>query len=958
MNKPFLHIVAEDIHQRFGQELADIAIIFNNKRPITYLKKHLADVYGKAIWSPQFFTIQEFFKQASDATEASQLSQFFYLFQLHNELLAAEGSEPETLEEFYPIAEIILSDFGQLDYELVDIDHIYMELYDTTKIDITFQHFTAEQQHFIRQFWQSFSVAGHSVLQQRFLKLWKRLPKLYRAFKQKLAQENQLNYPTLYRSLVEGNVAVPNFTQRYKKIIFVGFNALNKAEVHLFQKWQEEKRALFYFDTDAYYIDDAQQEAGLFIRRNIKTYGLVNALGESPNILGNRNTAIQLYACTGKNSQTKILHDVLKACESSDQSAAILLADENLLVPLLQSLPDVKPNITTGYPLTQSPIYGLLNLWMDVQEEISHHHRLKIPFQYVETFMNHPLTRVSSTERESLLKDITDKQLFEVDIDRITIASSVFPPFFKPLTSPLALIPTCIHLLDGLLVSIAAHNRISQIDSTLLIETKKILNQLKRGIEKIAPTSISFQIGLIRKAITPINSAIEGDPLRGLQIMGLLESRCLNFDQVYILGANEGVLPKTSSSPTFLPNSLRQAYGLPVLENQDALSAYLFYRHFQYSTGLHVFYNSLVDEHSTGEESRFIKQLQFESNFHFVVHTQQQPIRFPEKSKELVIPKEGDIWHQMWNMFIVEKKKLAATALTTYLQSPLQFFLKHIAEIKEPPTISQEFEMNRLGTVIHNVMETILKPYKGLADFTDTKVLRNNLQEIDQLVVQEIGIQYHTAIASVDALNSMQRIMYKIASAYINVYLQYDIEHYKAFRIIELENTEDYTFDFPIIINGKEETVRLFGIIDRIDEVIDHENQVRTRIVDYKTGSDSVEFKNLEKVFASHTENKALVQTLFYTYVFEQVTGRKQLEPHLYVARRMRDEGTLFCKGNTTLEGETLHTVKEDFATFLRATLEEIFNPNIPFKHSPESTVYPSDPYTLFYRNAVEGVEE
>src|SRR5690606_13023301 len=480
-----------------------------------------------------------------------------------------------------------------------------------------------------------------------------------------------------------------------------------------------------------------------------------------------------------------------------------------------------------------------------------------------------------------------------------------------------------IHVLDGLLVSIAAHNRISQIDSTLLIETKKILNQLKRGIEKIAPTSISFQIGLIRKAITPINSAIEGDPLRGLQIMGLLESRCLNFDQVYILGANEGVLPKTSSSPTFLPNSLRQAYGLPVLENQDALSAYLFYRHFQYSTGLHVFYNSLVDEHSTGEESRFIKQLQFESNFHFVVHTQQQPIRFPEKSKELVIPKEGHIWHQMWNMFIVEKKKLAATALTTYLQSPLQFFLKHIAEIKEPPTISQEFEMNRLGTVIHNVMETILKPYKGLADFTDTKVLRNNLQEIDQLVVQEIGIQYHTAIASVDALNSMQRIMYKIASAYINVYLQYDIEHYKAFRIIELENTEDYTFDFPIIINGKEETVRLFGIIDRIDEVIDHENQVRTRIVDYKTGSDSVEFKNLEKVFASHTANKALVQTLFYTYVFEQVTGRKQLEPHLYVARRMRDEGTLFCKGNTTLEGETLHTVKEDFATFLRTTLEE-----------------------------------
>lgn len=958
MNKPFLYTVAEDIHQRFGNELAEIAIIFNNKRPITYLKKYLADVYGKAIWSPQFFTIQEFFKQASDAAEASQLTQFFYLFQLHNELLAAEGSEPETLEEFYPIAEIILSDFGQLDYELVDIDHIYMELYDTTKIDIAFQHFTAEQQHFIRQFWQSFSMAGHSGLQQRFLRLWKRLPVLYKAFKQKLTLEKQLNYPTLYRALVEGQVAQPNFINRYKKVLFVGFNALSKAEVHLFQKWQEEQRALFYFDADAYYMDDAQQEAGLFIRRNIKSYGLVNALGEHPNIIGNRDTAVQLYACNGKNSQTKILHDVLKASTSPDQSTAILLADESLLVPLLQSLPDVKPNITTGYPLTQSPIYGLLNLWMDVQEDISHQHRLKIPFQYVETFLNHPLTGVSSTERDVLLKEITDKQLLEVDIRTVVVASSIFPRFFKPIGSPFAFIPTLVQLLDNLLVAISARDRVGQIDSNLIIETKKVLNQLKQGIDHIAPTSITFQIGLIRKAIASINSAIEGDPLNGLQIMGLLESRCLNFDQVYILGANEGILPKTAASPTFLPNSLRRAYDLPVLENQDALSAYLFYRHFQYSGGLHVFYNSLVDENSTGEESRFIKQLQFESNFHFIVHTQQQSIHLQENGEELIIPKEEAIWNQLWQLYIVEKKKLAATALTTYLQSPLQFFLKYVAEIKEPPIISHEFEMNRLGTVIHNVMETILTPYKGLADFTPTKALEAKLADVDELVAREIGIQYHTEITAVDALNSMQRIMHRIASAYINVYLQHDISHYKAFRIIELENTEDYTFDFPILVNGKEETVRLFGIIDRVDEVLSHDGHVKTRIVDYKTGGDSVEFKNIEKVFAANTENKALVQTLFYAYVFEQVTGKQQLEPHLYVARRMREEGTLFHKRNDTLTAERLHTVKADFVSFLRTTLEEIFNPDVPFKHNPDSPVYPSDPYTLFYRNAVANTEE
>src|SRR5690606_28352198 len=179
--------------------------------------------------------------------------------------LVEEGTDVETLEDFYPIAEIILADFGQLDYELVKIDDIYAELYDSTKIDIAFEHLTQEQKAFIRQFWQSFSASGHSAVQERFLRLWKRLPSLYTAFKERLKEHKQLTYPTLYRDLVEGNVANPTFIDKYKKVVFVGFNALNKAEIRLFKQWQEENRTLFYFDTDAYYLDDKLQEAGLFI---------------------------------------------------------------------------------------------------------------------------------------------------------------------------------------------------------------------------------------------------------------------------------------------------------------------------------------------------------------------------------------------------------------------------------------------------------------------------------------------------------------------------------------------------------------------------------------------------------------------------------------------------------------------------------------------------------------------
>mgnify|MGYP000850266154 CR=1 FL=1 len=956
MQTAFLKLVAEDIQKRFGNDLSEIAIVFNNKRPITYLKKHLADVYGQAIWSPQFFTIQEFFKLSTDATEASPLGQFFHLYKIHNELLATEGKSPESLEEFYPIAEIILSDFGQLDYDLVPIEQIYLELYDNTKIDIAFQHLSSEQQGFIRQFWQSFSIAGHSGVQERFLQLWKRLPILYDKFKERLRAAGQTNFPTIYRDLVEGRAPYQQFSSSFQQILFVGFNALSKAEAKLFKQWQDEGKALFYFDTDAYYLEDTMQEAGLFIRRNLFQTGLVNALGDSPNIIGNRTSTVNLYASTGRVSQTKLLYDILQQHTEGDQSAAILLADENLLVPLLQSLPEVNPNITTGYPLTQSPIYGILDLWMEVHLEISHYKKRKLSYQLVETFINHPLTLVSVGDKLQIQKEIAEKQLFEISLEDLRF-KSCFPQFFVPIENAARLIPSLIQLIEDLLHSISSQERIRQIDNNLLVETKKTLHQLLLGFDTIDPLSISFQIGLIKKAISPINSAIEGDPLHGVQIMGLLESRCLNFDNVYILGANEGILPKTANSPTFIPNSLRSAYGLPILENQDALSAYLFYRHFQYSEGIHIFYNGIVDESSSGEESRFIKQLEFESKFHFERRVQQQPIQFADKAAEIIIEKRDEIWAKMYQDFIVNQKRISATALTTYLQSPLQFFFKHIANIKEPPSISQEFEMNKLGTIIHNVMERIFLPFKELTDFTSTKVLLKQVDQIEPLVVREIGLQYQTALNSASDLNSLQRIMLKIASEYVKMYLEYDIANYKAFRIIELENDIDYTLPFPVEINGKAEQVTLYGIIDRVDEVITHDDRIISRIVDYKTGGDSVLFKEIDQVFAPNTENKAMVQTLFYAYVFEQKTGRTQLEPHLYVARKMREEGTLFNGKEGVLTAEFLAFQKENFIKFLSNILTEIFNPNIPFRHNPEAVIYPNDPYTLFYQEASKWAE-
>ena len=963
MHTPFLHLVAQNIQSRFGKDITDIAIVFNNKRPITYLKKYLAQVYAQSIWSPEFYTIQDFFALSSDKTIASPLSQFFHLHQIHNVMLQEEGLEPEAPEEFYPIAEIILRDFDQLDYELVDIDQIYLDLAEEQQIDLQFAHLTAQQQAFIKQFWQSFSAQGHTAVQERFLRLWRRLPTLHKRFNQRLVEENQTRFPSVYRELAEAPQLSAVFTQKFKQVLFIGFNALNQAEQQVFKRWQEEEFALFYFDLDRYYLDDPIQEAGFFLRKNLDAVGLKNALGDPPAVLGHRKTPVHLNQCLGKNAETKLLHDQLLEShkQNPECSTAILLADESLLVPLLQSLPDIQVNITTGYPLVQSSVYGLIDLWMDIQLLITQQKRTQIPFQLVDTFLGHPLVQIGADQKNDLQKWTADKQLFEIAVSDIDISTANLRHFFDPLPASGLFIPTLVALIDDLLTHLIQQEHQYRIETHLLVEVKKTLNQLISHTEQISTWNLSFQVGLVKKALLPISAAIEGDQLSGVQIMGLLESRCLNFDRIFILGANEGILPQTSHAPTFIPTNLRRAYHLPVLENQDALSAYLFYRHFQYSKEIHIFYNGLIDESSTGEESRFIKQLEFESQFQFVHRFHQQPLVFPATVPEVTIEKTGAVWQNMYKKFIKEKKSISASALTTYLYSPLQFFFKYVAEIKEPPAVTQEFEMNRLGTILHNAMERLLTPYKGSEDFIPTAALQSAIDQVDQVVFQEICVQYQLDYQQIDQLSSLHRIMHKIASRYSRVYLEYDQTHYQAFRIVELENTDDYFLDFEIDINGKPEHIKLYGIIDRIDEVLTAEGEVKQRIVDYKTGADSVTFPSLDKVFAMSTANKALIQTLFYCHVYEQVRGLNGLEPHLYVARRMRTEGTLFTNNNTrktlTLEGSVLAEQKTAFQSFLKSVLEELFNPKIPFRHLPETAVYPSDPYTLFYSHPATDTE-
>ncbi|WP_207535833.1 PD-(D/E)XK nuclease family protein [Desertivirga arenae] len=938
--KSFLQEVAADLLARFNDDLQDVAIVFNNKRPGLFLKKHLGELAGKSLWSPAFFTVGEFFAKSSNLVVADQFTQFFVLHKEYNRILKEEGKEEISPDKFYSMAEIILGDFSQIDYDLVNAEDLFCQLEDIAVIQQQFPHFNPEQYQFLEQFWSSFSKEKQQSFQQKFIDLWKRMPDLYKAFHEELKKAGYATIPALYRNLAESESS--EFVNQFKKVVFVGFNALNRAEVKLFKHWQEIEKALFYFDTDSYYLDDVLQEAGLFIRRNLSESGLINALGESPNLIKSEGRKIQVIQTHGHASQAKAISQFENiktslAAANDPEKTAIIIADESLLLPVLQTIPSdtAKVNVTMGFPLAQSTVFGLIDLWLSIQEQVHKERKDSIYYKDVLAFLSHPLTGVQDREKDILQKRMLENQWVEVPLTELHFSSLLAPNFFTVKHAGLQTIDALYVLLTAVLEQRQKQGLLQQLEANLLMAVSKELNLLFDGLSTYQDNlPLTFALSLIRKALQGLSVPLEGEPLRGIQVMGLLESRCLDFENVIILGVNEGTLPKLSTSPSFIPDSIRRVHGLPVLENQDAIAAYLFYRLLQRSTNISFIYNSLIDESNSGEPSRFLRQLEFESGFTFKYYLQNQPVQI-ESAKDLVVEKKGKVWSSL-QKFLQSKgnwddEKISATALTTYLNCSLQFFFKYVAKIKEPEEITENLEANQVGSVLHQVMEWYYEDLSKGQKAITAEDIKKKRSEVPQLCKQALSMVLFGNKTKLRSANSMQQIILRIVEEYVDAILSHD-ENVAPFAIIELENKKDYKLRFPISIKDREHQVLLYGIIDRVDR-----RDGTIRIVDYKTGSDEVKYSDLDALFErdGDRQNKAMIQTLFYTYIYEQVKQVEKVEPNLYIIRKMKNDGTLFFSGGRNgkafLQAEHLEDIKSGFYTKLRELLEELFNPEIPF---------------------------
>ncbi|MEQ7798167.1 PD-(D/E)XK nuclease family protein [Pedobacter sp. ASV1-7] len=960
--KPFLKEVAEDLVFKLGDDLQNAAIVFNNKRPVAYLQDHLAKIINKPFWSPSFLTIQEFFALSSELKVADAFTQFFTLYQQYSKLIIRNGENKIEPAKFYPIARIILSDFAQIDNDLVNADKLFQQMEEFAEVDYQFDYLTEEQQEFLKNFWSSYSEGKHKKQQVQFIKMWQRMPELYADYHQALNVQGLTTMGNIYRQLAEGKATQPDFASSFGKLVFVGFNALSRAEAVVFKQWQDQNKTLFYFDTDDYYMDDPLQEAGLFLRKNLESTGLLNALGSGRSFIKANPKTINVYKTQGQVAQAKILstaleddYPLLNAVDNAGK-IALILADESLLLPVLQTIPThynhgeekrpVNINVTMGYPLVASSIFGLADLWLSVQAQLIQADKETVYHREVEAFLSHPLTGVSEQMRSKIQQKLLAEQLAEVPLSRLQAQKGLLATFFTRIKSSTEATNTLQAIFKHILEQQLAHKTLRQTEADLFVATIKELNRLHDALETYLPAltsskELSFILSLIQRAVQGIAVPLTGEPLQGIQVMGLLESRSLDFEKVYILGVNEGLLPQSNVSPSFIPDSIRRAYGLPVLENQDAISAYMFYRLLQRSLDVSLVYNAQADDTNTGEPTRFLRQLEYESGYHFNYLEHKQRIT-TEKKVPVIIPKDEKVM-EVLNKYLNGEIPLSASALTTYVNCPLQFFYRYVARIEEPEEISENLEANYIGSMLHYVLETFYGDLMAVDTMITKQRIADYRKKVPELAVKAFAqVMFENSDLQVNH-NGMQKVVLAIVEEYANLILDYD-ENEAPFEVLALEKRDRVDFKFKV--RGEEQSITLHGIIDRIDR----KNGI-TRIVDYKTGSDVLRYTNLTDVFDTNgnKQNKALIQTLFYTYVFEKANAVEWVEPNLYSIRNMRKEGTYFYftegREKVKLNGEQLESVKTEFIGFLEARLSELFNEDIPFVPTENEAGFAYSPY-------------
>lgn len=934
--QPFLQLVAHDLYTKIGNDLSRTVLVFPNKRANLFFNEYLAEESDQPIWSPAAMSISDLLQKLSVQKAGDPIRLVCELYKVFKE----ETGSRETLDDFYFWGELLISDFDDVDKNMVDADKLFSNLQDLKNLMDDYEFLDEEQEEAIRQFFQNFSIERRTELKEKFISLWDKLGIIYHRYRENLAELGIAYEGMLYRNVIE---QLDTDRLKYDKYVFVGFNVLNKVEKEFFQKLQRAGKAMFYWDYDLFYTQRiSKHEAGEFIKRNLIDFP--NELPESYFDIFRKPKKIRYISASTENAQARFLFSQT-ARMGSEKENAIVLCNEALLLPVLHSIPqDVQNvNITMGFPLAQTPVYSFINAAMELQTNGYRPDTGRFTYEAVSKILKHPYTRQLSDHATRLERELTKTNRF-YPLPSELKKDDFLTILFTPQSNIRELCDYLLRLIKSISILYRKEGEYDDIFNQLYRESifqshlkiNRLYSLIESGELSVRTDTLKR---LITKVLTASNIPFHGEPAIGLQIMGVLETRNLDFRNLIMLSLNEGQLPKAGGESSFIPYNLRKAFGMTTIEHKNAVYAYYFYRLIQRAENITLLYNTSSDGLNRGEESRFMLQLLVEGP-HEITREYLEAGQSPQNTLEIQIEKTPEILRRLYRAYDTAQPEsviLSPSALNTYLDCRLRFYYRYVAGLKTPDEVSAEIDSALFGTIFH------LSAQLAYTDLTaNGKMIQR--EDLERLLRDEIKLQGYVDQAFKQELfkvapeekpeyNGVQLINSKVIVSYLKQLLRNDLQ-YTPFEMVAMEKKVSEKITIQTALGPL--TLRLGGTIDRMDA-----KEGTLRIVDYKTGGSPKIPANIEQLF---TPSETRPNYIFQTFLYAAIMSRKQplmVAPALLYIHRAASESyspviEMGEPRKPKIPVNNFAFFEDEFRERLQALLEEIFDEKEPFTQTED----------------------
>ncbi len=1023
MATSFLTSVAEAYTKKYN-DLSGILFVFPNRRAGTFFLKHIAETSrGRDVLLPKVMTMSDFVEQVSGRVVAGRIELLFILYKAYTSLLKSEGVKkmPE-FDAFRRWGETALSDFNEVDMQDVDADAIFKNVKDLKEISSNFlteeqlkvmEEFfgqTYDPEQLATEFWKNFNKDEDNELHSKFRLLWQVLAPLYQSFKENLEQKDLTTSGGAYRTAADKLEQGITDSIDFEKIVFVGFNALTSSERRIFDalasltdEENDEPCADFYWDATGPVITDKSSTAGRYVQYNKNRWPspawALPYLSKSE--VAGMPENIKVIAVPSNSMQTKVVSETLSEMSKSmhdtafsEAKVAVVLPDESLLIPMLYSLPEeIKDvNLTMGYPLRLSAIYTFVSLLKRMEySRRQTGHVVGYYYKDLNMLLSHPFSRVLFGNAVTEVKEwIQNQHRFIVDVADVRGISRKMADLLRPIDDKAGARETA-EWLDAILTEIS--ESLGSEKTAMAVHNVDIANiaayrlALSRLLEVAEEYDINMQwrtfMTLTDRLLAAETVNFEGQPLRGLQVMGILETRALDFEKIIIPSLNERILPARRRARTFISDSLRKAYGLPPINYSESLFAYYFYRMISRAKEVVLLYDSRSSEGArNGDVSRYVLQLQY---LYARDRIQMESRSFTMSKSELspaTLDKKEEMREVLMTMLDPGENgsNLSATALTKYSGCQLKFYFEHVLKIRTDEESTEYLDAITQGSVVHEVMQNIYLPVElqkkylqqpQIIDSTLIKARMNDVRSIDRMIKRSINkLFFHLPEEKIDRpLKGSSAYVAKILRNQVLSILRFDLSQ-APFMLYGVEMDGNVSLKMR---DGR--LVNMRYAIDRLDLVkvkIEGKERDIFRIVDYKTGSTHAEAERMESIFKGDYKSKNLLQLWLYANLFDALPdknfdkkgarpvltlfGEDSKLPNQPLMLELYDVAKL-AKGEHVypkVEGEYQydHAGKNaEYLEYLEKMLEELFDMNTPFHPAEDESTCKNCPFkTICWR--------